>query len=81
MSKKILNKDIRQSILKSKGRFLSIFALILLGVFAFTGLKISGPNLRQTAEVFYKDTNLADIDVMSNYGINDEDAKIIKVYK
>lgn len=81
MSKKILNKDIRQSILKSKGRFLSIFALILLGVFAFTGLKISGPNLRQTAEVFYKDTNLSDVDVMSNYGINDEDAKIINSSK
>ncbi|OFI46505.1 ABC transporter permease [Floricoccus penangensis] len=77
MSKKILNKDIRQSILKSKGRFFSIFALILLGVFAFTGLKISGPNLRQTAETFYKETNLADVEVMSNYGLNDEDKKII----
>ncbi|URZ87115.1 FtsX-like permease family protein [Floricoccus penangensis] len=77
MSKKILNKDIRQSILKSKGRFFSIFALILLGVFAFTGLKISGPNLRQTAETFYKETNLADVEVISNYGLNDEDEKII----
>src|SRR5436189_216279 len=41
MRKKTLNKEIRRSISGSLGRFISIFSLMLLGTFAFVGLKDS----------------------------------------
>ena len=53
MRKKTLNKEIRRSITGSLGRFISIFSLMLLGTFAFVGLKVSGPDMRRTAEDFY----------------------------
>ena len=49
MRKKTLNKEIRRSITGSLGRFISIFSLMLLGTFAFVGLKVSGPDMRRTA--------------------------------
>lgn len=78
MKKKILWKDIRQSITGSWGRFLSIFCLMLLGTFVFVGLKVTGPDMRATAEDFYKKTNLADMTIVSNWGLDDTDRALIE---
>ncbi|MGU8023105.1 ABC transporter permease, partial [Streptococcus suis] len=50
MKKKIYWKDMRQSLLSSKGRFLSIFSLMMLGALALTGLKVTAPNMEKTAQ-------------------------------
>ena len=49
MSKKTYWKDIRKSIVSSKGRFLSIMLLMMLGAFAFIALKVTGPDMQRTA--------------------------------
>lgn len=43
-------KDIYRSITTSKGRFSSILLLMMLGSFAFIGLKVSAPNMQRTAQ-------------------------------
>lgn len=78
MRKKTLNKTIRRSITGSLGRFISIFSLMLLGVFAFVGLKVSGPNMRATAEHFYKQHQLADLTVTSTLGLDASDQALIR---
>ena len=55
MKKKMLWKDIRKSITKSKGRFFSIMGLMLIGSFALIGLKVTGPDMRITGEHYFDD--------------------------
>src|SRR5699024_7635518 len=77
MRKKTLWKDILQSITGSWGRFFSIFWLIAIGTFAFVGLKVTGPDMRYTAERFYEATNLADMTLTSTWGIDEDDQKLL----
>ena len=72
MKKKKLWKDIKKCFSNSKGRFISIFSLMLLGSFALVGLKVTGPNIRKTGIHYFKDQNLSDITVIGDYGIDEE---------
>lgn len=54
MAKKTYWKDIRKSFGSSKGRFLSIMLLMMLGAFAFVGLKVTGPDMQATASQYLK---------------------------
>lgn len=78
MKKKKLWLDIRHSIAKSMGRFISIFSLMLLGTFVFVGLQVTGPNMRNTAEEFFDRHNLSDITVISDWGLDKKDKEILK---
>ncbi len=77
MSKKTLWKDIKKCFLKSKGRFISITCLIALGSFALVGLQVAGPNMRMTGENYFNRLNLADISIIGDYGIDEENQKAI----
>nr|WP_286012696.1 hypothetical protein [Lactococcus lactis] len=81
MRKKTLNKEIRRSITGSLGRFISIFSLMLLGTFAFVGLKVSGPDMRRTAEDFYAQHHLADLTLTSTLGLDHSDQQLINETK
>lgn len=72
-----LLKDTFREIKKSKGRFISVFAIITLGISFFTGIKVSSPVMKLTADKYYDDNNLMDITVISNLGLTDEDVKAI----
>ena len=63
---------------KSKTRFLSIFAIITLGVAFFAGIKATGPDMIDTADHYYKETNLMDTKVLSTYGLNDDDKTLLE---
>ena len=78
MKKRILWKDIYHSITSSRGRFLAIFCLMLLGVFAFVGLKVTGPDMRSTAENFFSKNQLADLSIVSTYGLDESDQQLIE---
>lgn len=80
MSKKILWKDAFQAITSSLGRFIAIFLLMMLGSFTLIGLKITGPDMRETATSFYQQHKLADTTVVSNYGLDANDVHVIKEY-
>ncbi|TLG74166.1 FtsX-like permease family protein [Culicoidibacter larvae] len=77
MRKSALNKDIVREIMRSKTRFLSILALIALGVFVFIGLKVTGPSMRNVADAYYQQYQLADMSVISTYGLDEDDQKAI----
>ena len=73
MTKKTLNKDIRNSLRQSKGRFLSIMLLMMLGAFSLVGLKVSGPDIEDTLNSYMEQANAADLFVVAGYGLSDED--------
>ncbi|MGU7901842.1 FtsX-like permease family protein [Streptococcus suis] len=73
MKKKIYWKDMRQSLLSSKGRFLSIFSLMMLGALALTGLKVTAPNMEKTAQTYIADHRIMDLAVISGLGISQAD--------
>ncbi|MGS4787147.1 FtsX-like permease family protein [Streptococcus sp. P25B114] len=73
MKKKIYWKDMRQSLLSSKGRFLSLFSLMMLGALALTGLKVTAPNMEQTAQAYITDQKTLDLAVISGLGISQAD--------
>ncbi|WP_278576937.1 FtsX-like permease family protein [Granulicatella adiacens] len=78
MKKKTLNKDIRNSLRQSKGRFLSIMLLMMLGAFSLVGLKVSGPDIEDTLNGYMEQANAADLFVVAGYGLSDEDQAEIK---
>ena len=78
MNKKTLNKDIRNSLRQSKGRFLSIMLLMMLGAFALVGLKVSGPDINDTVHGYMEELKTADLFVVASYGLSAGDQAEIK---
>ena len=73
MKRKTYWKDLLQSFTGSKGRFLSILTLMMLGSLALVGLKVASPNMERTAWTFLKNTNAADTIVIADYGLDQAD--------
>ena len=73
MKRKIYWKDLLQSFTGSKGRFLSILTLMMLGSLALVGLKVASPNMERTAWTFLKNTNAADVTAIGDYGLDQAD--------
>ena len=71
--KTALWKDVWRSIAHSKGRFVSILLLMALGSFALVGLFVAGPDMRATGEAYFDEYGLADLTVMSDYGLDKDD--------
>lgn len=76
--KNALWKDIFRDIKKSKGRFISILAIIALGVMLFTGVKVSPIVMKTTADKYYDDYNLMDLRIVSTLGLTDDDVNDIR---
>ncbi|MEK3905453.1 ABC transporter permease [Paenibacillus sp. FSL R7-0179] len=72
MKKRALWKDVFREIGRTKARFLSIFAIIMLGVSFFSGIKSAGPDMLDTAATYYKDLRLMDLRVQSTYGLSEQ---------
>ncbi|MEK3795970.1 FtsX-like permease family protein [Paenibacillus sp. FSL R7-0204] len=72
MKKRALWKDVFREISRTKARFLSIFAIIMLGVSFFSGIKSAGPDMLDTAATYYKDLRLMDLRVQSTYGLSEQ---------
>ena len=75
--KTALRRDFIRSILHSKGRFLSIVGLMALGSFALVGLLVAGPDMRAAARAYFDDLGLADVTVISDLGLDEEDRAAI----
>lgn len=71
----------RQSLLSSKGRFLSLFSLMMLGALALTGLKVTAPNMEKTAQSFVADHRTMDLAVISGLGISQADLDELEAIK
>ncbi|MCL6459186.1 MAG: ABC transporter permease, partial [Gorillibacterium sp.] len=69
VKRKSLWKDIFREIWRTKARFLSILAIICLGIGFFAGIKATGPDMLDTADYYFKTHQLMDLKVQSNYGL------------
>lgn len=66
-------KDLQRTLFKSLARFLSILAMIALGVGFFAGINASEPDMVLSADTYYQDRNLADFRVVSPLGFQAAD--------
>ena len=73
MKRKAYWKDLLQSFTGSKGRFLSILTLMMLGSLALVGLKVASPNMERTAWDYIQKANTADITLLADYGLDQAD--------
>lgn len=71
--KHALTKDIIREIRKSMGRFLSIFAIVAIGVGFFAGVKSAAPVMKHSSDQYYDHYNLMDIRVVSTMGLTEDD--------
>ncbi|MFD3267761.1 FtsX-like permease family protein [Lactobacillus johnsonii] len=78
MNRNTLWKDALSSLNHSWGRFIGITLLMAVSAFTFIGLKMAGPDMRNTAQTYYQEVNLADLTVSSNYGLDKNDTQTIK---
>ena len=73
MKRKVYWKDLIGSFTHSKGRFLSILTLMLLGSLALVGLKVTTPNMHRTANQFIQQQKMLDLAVMGDLGLDQAD--------
>lgn len=78
MINKSLIKDTLREIWHTKSRFLSIFAIILVGVSFFAGLVATSPVMLETANYYFDQQNLADMEIINPLGFTDQDLDEIK---
>jgi len=71
-------KSITREILSSKARFISILAIIFLGVAFYSGIKSSGPDLKESINEFFREQNLMDSKIVSSIGLNENDLKLLE---
>lgn len=71
MSKSMIKTTLRE-IRQSLGRYLAIFAIVLLGVGFFAGLKITRPAMVATENQYLKEQNFFDFRLLSTIGFTDE---------
>ena len=73
MKRKVYWKDLFGSFTHSKGRFLSILTLMLLGSLALVGLKGTTPNMHRTANQFIQQQKMLDLAVVGDLGLDQAD--------
>ena len=72
-----INRDILREVSKTKSKFISIMIIMFLGVFIFVGLKETSPAMVNTYNKYIERHKMYDLRVSHNFGINEEDMKII----
>lgn len=76
MTRALLKSTLRE-IKNSKARFISIMAIIALGVGFFAGIKATTPSMYNLAETYYSEQNLMDYRLVSTVGFEDDDIKAV----
>ena len=81
MSKRKLFRNTLRSALRSKERFLSLFGIIAISTGFFSGLKVTGSDMKQSADRYYRETGLADLHLRSTAGFCDEELDLLAARK
>lgn len=76
--KDMLLKDTLREIRRSLSRFLSIFFIVSIGVSFFAGVKATCPDMQDTANEYFDQYNLYDVQVLSTYGIDEKDLEAVR---
>lgn len=74
---KALFRETLRSIRRTKARFISLIAIVALGISFFAGIKAAYPDMHETAVRYYEKNNLMDIWMVSTVGFTDYDVEQI----
>ena len=72
MLKRKMLRDIKGNI----SQFITIFLMVLIGIFAYTGIEAYMLGMGNSADKYYKENNLQDLDVYGN--LTNKDIENIK---
>ena len=72
------NKDLARSVAHSLGRFLAIAGIVALGTGFYAGLRMTAPDMKLSADLFYDGTKLMDVRVLSTLGLTDDDLEALR---
>ena len=72
MKKNAMRRNLRQSIMKSFGRYIAIVAIIGLGAALFVGLLMTKQDMVATGQKFMDEQNMFDLRLMNSYGWTEE---------
>lgn len=70
MKQRAMAKNLKQSILKSLGRYLAIVAIIALGASMFVGLLMTKSDMVATGQQYMDQQNMFDLRLLTSYGWN-----------
>lgn len=73
MLKRKMLRDIKNNL----SQFITIFLMVMIGVMAYSGIEAYMTGMQVTADRFYKDNNLQDMNVIAN-NVTEEDLDAIK---
>ena len=73
-----LIKEALRTIKRNKARFISIIAIVTVGISFYAGISAAGPDMQQTAVNYYNENNLMDIWMISTVGFNEGDVQAVK---
>ena len=72
MKRNAMRTNLRQSILKSLGRYIAIAMIIALGAAIFVGLRMTKADMVATGQVYTDQQNMFDLRLVTSYGWNRE---------
>ena len=75
----MLRKKMFRDMLQNKSQFITIFLMVLIGIMVYVGIESYMNGMTKTAEVFYKDNNLQDLNVLGA-NLSKDDLEKIKDY-
>ena len=76
--KKALLRDSIKEIKNMYKRFISILVMAFLGVGFFAGLRAASPDMLDTIDKFYRDSQVFDIKILSTLGLTESDIDALK---
>ena len=76
--KNALFKDIFREIRKRKIQFLTLTAILVLGVSFFVGIRVTGSDMRDTGDAYYRTGSLSDFFLLSTMGFDEESVVFLR---
>jgi len=67
-------KNVRRTISQTRGRFIAIFMIVLLGVGFLAGLLSATPDMRASFDDFFDQSDMYDVEILGTLGFTDADA-------
>ncbi len=62
---------------RTANRFLSIFAIVALGVAFYSGIQSAAPDMRSSSDAYFDDQNLMDLKVVGTLGLTEADVEAV----
>lgn len=76
--KKAYLKDIVREIKRTRKRYISIIAIVILGVAFYVGINTGSPDMLDTYNKYMNDYNMFDFNLISTVGFDNKDLDVIK---